>query len=113
MALVPTVKDNDWNSVRQAIQKLASIKLGPTSAPTFNTITITSTAIISVISTTSATVSSFSAVSATISSLAITSLSGISFVSGIPIVTALYPSTEGDTVYLNNSSNTLFVYREA
>ena len=35
MALIFNIKDGDWSSVRQAIAKLGSIKLGPTSTPTF------------------------------------------------------------------------------
>ena len=38
--LIPRVKDNDWTSVRQAISKLASSALGPTSSPTFAGITL-------------------------------------------------------------------------
>ena len=41
MALVPTIKKDDWNSVRQAIQKLASSKLGPDASPTFAGLTLT------------------------------------------------------------------------
>ena len=37
---VPKIKDGDWTSVRQAIQKL-SIKTGPTSIPTYSGITLT------------------------------------------------------------------------
>lgn len=40
MGLVPTIKDGDWTSVRQAIQKLAR-KLGPFSEPTFAGIVLT------------------------------------------------------------------------
>jgi len=35
MALVPTIKDNDWRSARQAIASLTSLRLGPGSVPTF------------------------------------------------------------------------------
>ncbi len=38
--LVPRIKDNDWTSVRQAISKLASSALGPTSSPTFAGLTL-------------------------------------------------------------------------
>ena len=41
MSLVPTVRDGDWNGVRRAIQKLASIRLGPTATPTFAGLTLT------------------------------------------------------------------------
>ena len=41
MALVPHIKNGDWNSVRQAVAKLASLKLGPTSEPTFAGVTFT------------------------------------------------------------------------
>lgn len=69
MSLVPPIKDNDWQSVRQAIQKLAT-KLGPTSAPTF------SKAALSTVNVTSAVITSLACASATISSLAITSVDG-------------------------------------
>ncbi len=39
--LVPRIKDNNWTSVRQAISKLASSALGPTSSPTFAGMTLT------------------------------------------------------------------------
>jgi hypothetical protein len=39
-SLVPTIHDGDWSAVRKAIQKLAT-KLGPDSAPTYSTITLT------------------------------------------------------------------------
>lgn len=38
--LVPKIKDGDWVSVRQAIQKL-SVKLGPASIPTYAGLTLT------------------------------------------------------------------------
>lgn len=41
MSLVFNIKDGDWTSVRQAIAKLASIKLGPTSSPTFASTSLT------------------------------------------------------------------------
>lgn len=41
MSLVPPIKDNDWSSVRQAIQKIASIKLGSKAFPTFAGLTFT------------------------------------------------------------------------
>jgi hypothetical protein len=40
MALIPTVHDGDWPALRRALQKLAN-KVGPDSAPTFSTITLT------------------------------------------------------------------------
>jgi len=41
MALVPRVKDGDWNSVRRALQQLqSSTKLGPLSSPTFAGLTL-------------------------------------------------------------------------
>ena len=40
MALVPTIKDGDWPSVRQAIAKLASLKLGNGASPTFVGLTL-------------------------------------------------------------------------
>lgn len=40
MALVSQIRDNDWRSVRQAVSKLASLKLGPNSAPTFSGLTL-------------------------------------------------------------------------
>jgi hypothetical protein len=41
MGLISPIKDGDWPSVRQAIAKLGSIKLGPTSIPTYANITLT------------------------------------------------------------------------
>lgn len=41
MGLVETIKDGDWRSVRSAIAKLSSTKLGPTAEPTFVGITFT------------------------------------------------------------------------
>lgn len=41
MGLTSNIKDGDWPSVRQAIAKLGSIKLGPTSIPTYANITLT------------------------------------------------------------------------
>ena len=46
MALTSPVKDGDWRSVRQAIQQLAHLRLGPDSSPTFKTVNV-STIIIS------------------------------------------------------------------
>ena len=40
MSLVPYIKDGDWRSVRQAISKLASIKVGGVSSPTFAGLTL-------------------------------------------------------------------------
>ena len=40
MSLVPYIKDNDWRGVRQAVSKLASIKLGGGSSPVFSGITL-------------------------------------------------------------------------
>ena len=40
MLLIPPIKDGDWRSVRDAINKLASIKLGIDSTPTFSSITL-------------------------------------------------------------------------
>jgi len=75
MSIIFTIKDNDWNSVRQAIQKLASTKLGSVATPTFQSLNLTT------LSVGSATISSMSfssaigmqslgVVSATVSSLA-------------------------------------------
>jgi len=41
MGFIPSIKDNDWSSVRQAVQKIASIKLGPDATPTFAGLTLT------------------------------------------------------------------------
>lgn len=41
MGLIFNIKDGDWSSVRQAIAKLGSLKLGPTSTPTFGSIGLT------------------------------------------------------------------------
>lgn len=41
MSLSSNIKDNDWVSVRQAIAKIGSIKLGPTASPTFAGLTLT------------------------------------------------------------------------
>ncbi|KKN10087.1 hypothetical protein LCGC14_1040240, partial [marine sediment metagenome] len=41
MALTSNIKDGDWVSVRQAAAKLGSIKLGPTSTPTYAGLTLT------------------------------------------------------------------------
>ena len=40
MALTPTIKPGDWNSVRKAIQSL-SRQLGKAAAPTMSTVTLT------------------------------------------------------------------------
>lgn len=40
MALTPRVKDNDWNSVRVAIAKLGTLRLGPDASPTFTGLTL-------------------------------------------------------------------------
>ena len=144
IGLVPHIKPGDWKAVQDAISKLATIRLGPDSTPTFGEVTVSvlgvtngviSTlsfntasgiaatlsslafntisgvgATVSTLQTTSAIVASLGAVSAIISSLAVTSLSGVTY--NIPVVTILVPSDEGTTVYLNDSHNTLFVYRE-
>ena len=39
MALTSNIKNKDWVSVRQATARLGSIKLGPTSTPTFASVT--------------------------------------------------------------------------
>ena len=41
MSLVQNIKDNDYVSIRQAIAKLSSSKLGSTSSPTFAGLTLT------------------------------------------------------------------------
>lgn len=41
MGLTSNIKDSDWVSVRQAIAKLSSIKLGPTSSPVYAGLTLT------------------------------------------------------------------------
>jgi len=41
MSLVPKIKHNDWNSVRVALQKLSSLKLGPDAEITFKSLTLT------------------------------------------------------------------------
>lgn len=41
MSLSGNIKDDDWVSVRQAIAKIGSIKLGPTASPTFAGLTLT------------------------------------------------------------------------
>ena len=41
MGLTSNIKDKDWVSVRQATAKLGSIKLGPTSSPTYAGLTLT------------------------------------------------------------------------
>jgi hypothetical protein len=41
MSLVQNIKDNDPVSIRQAIAKLGSLKLGPTSSPTYAGLTLT------------------------------------------------------------------------
>ena len=38
--LIPRIKDNNWTSVRQAVAKLASSALGPSSSPTFAGLTL-------------------------------------------------------------------------
>lgn len=40
MPLIPPIKDGDWRSVRDAINKLASIKLGTDASPTFAGLTV-------------------------------------------------------------------------
>jgi hypothetical protein len=40
MALTNPIKDHDWRSVRQAIQQLSHLRLGPDSSPTFAGITL-------------------------------------------------------------------------
>lgn len=59
MSIIYTIKDNDWNSVRQAIQKLASTKLGAVATPTFTGMNLVT------LSVASATVSSLAVTSAT------------------------------------------------
>lgn len=41
MALIPSPKDGDWTSLRMAIRKLSSLKLGSGSTPTFAGLTLT------------------------------------------------------------------------
>ncbi len=41
MGLIPVVKNNDWTALRQALSKLASLKLGSNAAPTFSGLTLT------------------------------------------------------------------------
>lgn len=41
MGLTSNIKDKDWVSVRQGLAKLGSIKLGPTSTPTYAGLTLT------------------------------------------------------------------------
>jgi len=53
-----TLKDGDWKRLRQIIQKLSSLNLGPDATPTFKSITLAS-----------ATISSLSVASATISTI--------------------------------------------
>jgi len=40
MGLVQNIKDNDYVSIRQAIAKLGSTKLGPTSSPAYAGLTL-------------------------------------------------------------------------
>jgi len=40
MSIVPVIKPNDWPSVRQALQRIASIRLGETAEPTFDQATV-------------------------------------------------------------------------
>ena len=40
MALTNPIKHGDWNSVRQAIQQLSHLRLGPDSSPTFASVTL-------------------------------------------------------------------------
>jgi len=44
MSLIFNIKNGDWASVRQAISKLGSTKLGPTSTPTFSNLILNGTA---------------------------------------------------------------------
>ena len=41
MSLIPYVKNNDWTALRQALAKLASLKLGGNASPTFSGLTLT------------------------------------------------------------------------
>ena len=41
MTLVPQIIDGDWNRLRQVVNKLSSIRLGPTSTPTYAGLTLT------------------------------------------------------------------------
>ena len=41
MGLIPSPKDGDWTSLRMALRKLASLKLGSGSTPTFAGLTLT------------------------------------------------------------------------
>jgi len=66
--LIYSVKEGDWNSVRTAIQKLASIRLGTDTSPVLGGITIEGTATVSVLVATSATINSLAAVSGIIDS---------------------------------------------
>jgi len=66
--LIYSIKEGDWNSVRTAIQKLASIRLGTDTSPVLGGITIEGTATVSVLVATSATINSLAAVSGIIDS---------------------------------------------
>lgn len=76
MALIPSIKDRDPVSTRQALQKLATSKLGDTANPTFGTISVTG-ASVSALYAASAVISSMVASSAVISALTLDNTNGI------------------------------------
>lgn len=76
MALIPSIKDNDWVSVRQAIQKLATTKLGTKATPTYAEISVQGNATVSTLDAVSAVISAGSFVSLNVQSLTVTSVYG-------------------------------------
>jgi hypothetical protein len=75
MALIPSIKDKDIVSTRQALQKLATRKLGDGANAIFSTISVTGASASALVAT-SAVITSLAATSAVISALTIDSLNG-------------------------------------
>ncbi|HEB28526.1 MAG TPA: hypothetical protein ENI05_12270, partial [Porticoccus sp.] len=81
IALTSPIKDNDWRSVRQAIQQLSHLRLGPDSSPTFSSLTLTGLTDNSLIYSSSGTLTSLGA--ATNGQLAIGSTGATPVLAGI------------------------------
>jgi hypothetical protein len=72
-----TLRDNDWNKLRQILQRIASLRFGYDATPTFTGLSVTTLSATS-ISATTLSVSTVSAVSATITQLSVSTLSAVS-----------------------------------
>jgi hypothetical protein len=76
MSRIPSIKDRDIVSTRQALQKLATNKLGDNANVVFGTISVDA-ASASALAATSAIITSFAAASAVMSALTLDNLNGI------------------------------------